>query len=304
MDDPLNKPQLLHGALGGRACLPSRYLVDFLELLHERRDEIEVLTYADLPWGDDWDYENHYPVEFARWKRQMRSGQRDRRKIHVILQHDVDNEPQRTMALLREEQRLGLRSNVMIFNQRVNRRVLQKTGRMEYKRYEIDHEELRRMQAAGFVIGYHSNAYEQALFDREKASAIFERDVAELRRHFDIRFFCPHGGVRDAEGHSNAALDIPPSLRQSLRWVLNRHTARFDGSYSDGAMNSPKREADNRDLRRFVETWRPGKRYRILIHPQYYDKTCFRTRRLSGVPWYEEVLSCYEGTPPRSAWDS
>jgi hypothetical protein len=208
----------------------------------------------------------------------------------VLLQHDVDAFPERTHAILREEEALGLRSNIMVFNRRLNRRRLRDTGVLEQREYPLDQALLQRLQAKGFVIGYHCNAYEWAQFDTAKAVKIFERDVAELRQRFDIRFFCPHGGVRDAQGHSNAMLDIPPSLRTSLRWVLNRHTVRFHGTYSDGGINSPTLDAASKDLRGFVNTWKPGRRYRILTHPQYYDASWTRLPQLNGVPWYEEIL--------------
>ena len=275
-----------------RACFPLQYHVDLLQRLRDRSREIEFITYADLPFEDDFDVGGNYPGEFKRWGEQMRLGHRDSSKIYVLLQHDVDDFPERTHALLQHEERLGVRSNIMIFNRRLNRRRLLLTGELEQREYPIDSELLCRLQSKGFVIGYHSNAYEWAGFDVARAAQIFERDVAELCTRFDIQFFCPHGGVRDSRGHSNAALDIPHSLSRSIRWVLNRHTVRFHGSYSDGGINSPRLDPASKDVRAFIQTWQPGKRYRILTHPQYYDASYTRLPRLTGVPWYEQVLRC------------
>lgn len=274
------------------ACFPLQFHVDLLRRLRDRSSEIEIITYADLPFEDDFEVERNYPGEFGRWQQQLKRGDRDPHKIHVLLQHDVDDFPQRTHAILEHEQQLGIRSNIMIFNRRLNRKRLQLTGELEQREYPVDDDLLRRAQAGGCVIGYHSNAYEWARFDANAAVEIFERDVAELRTRFDIRFFCPHGGVRDSRGQSNASLDIPPSLSRSIRWVLNRHTVRFDGTYSDGGINSPRLDASAKDLRAFMQTWQPGKRYRILTHPQYYDASYTRLPRLAGVAWYEEILRC------------
>ena len=152
-----------------------------------------------------------------------RDGRRDPEKIYVFLQHDVDDAPERTEAVLREEERLGLPSCVMIFNRRLDRRLLQDSGEPREKAYVTDDDYLRHLEKKGWIIGYHSNAYEQSAFDKQKAEEILIRDMRELRERFTIEFFCPHGGVRDADGRSNAVLEIPDSLRLSIRWVLNRH---------------------------------------------------------------------------------
>lgn len=285
-----------------QAVFPLGYFTDFLEFLAANRERIEVLTYADLDWAGDWDYEHNYPVEWQNWQASLRDGRRDPEKIYVFLQHDVDDAPERTEAVLREEERLGLPSCVMIFNRRLDRRLLQDSGEPREKAYVTDDDYLRHLEKKGWIIGYHSNAYEQSAFDKEKAEEIFIRDMRELRERFTIEFFCPHGGVRDADGRSNAVLEIPDSLRLSIRWVLNRHTLKFNGVYSDGAINSPRRDATKRDLREFVKTWRPGRRYRILTHPQYYHTTFGATQALAGVEWYEAMLDSYRDASTPGAW--
>lgn len=284
------------------AVFPLEYFTDFLRFLDANRDRVEVITYADLDWGDDWAYESNYPTEWSRWQASLRSGERDPSKVYVILQHDVDDTPERTKVVLEEEERLGLRSCVMIFNRRLDRRLLQQTGVPQEKEYLVDHAYLAELERAGWVIGYHSNAYERSGFDRDRAEEIFLRDVEELRSRYAIDFFCPHGGVRDRDGRSNAALEIPDDLRESLRWVLNRYTVKFNGVYSDGAINSPRRDASKRDLREFVKTWRAGRRYRILTHPQYYHTVFGHTKALAGVDWYEDMITGYRAETPRSAW--
>lgn len=278
-----------------RGILPHRFILDFIAFLHRHRDRIEVITYRDFPWEDDWDYKSNYTLEQRRWKEQLKSGERDPGKIYVLLQHDVDRLPERTMILLRHERDLAIPSNVQVFNRLVNRRHLKLTGQIEYKDYPLDDELMRDLEANHrFVIGYHNNAYEQALFDRELATQIFTSDVEALSERFRIDFFSPHGGVRDADGQSNASLHPPADLANSLRWVHNGHTVRFDGSYSDGAIMGVKRDPASRDLRVFVRTWKPGNRYRILLHPQYYFSPHRVSPRLEEVDWYQEVLRAEE----------
>jgi hypothetical protein len=285
------------------ACLPRGYLIDFLDLLDEFRDLVKVITYDDLPWGDDYAYQDMYPGELSRWKQSLASGERDPRKIYVVIQHDVDAAPARTADLLREEARRKLPSNTMVFNKRLRRQSLAKSGEVVIRDYRLDVDLLKRVQSEGFVIGYHSNAYERARFDRDLAEEIFVEDVRELRESYDIRYFCPHGGVRDVAGRSNSALDVPEALRHDLRWVLNRYGVRFDGNYSDGALRSPRRDATQRDLRDFVATWKPGRRYRMLLHPQYYGDDLVPAKRLVGVDWYEELLRAYDGRRRNASWD-
>lgn len=288
----------------GHGCFPFEYYIDFLEFLRKNDEIIEIITYDDLPWGDDYDCDNAYPKEYKSWKKQVGKGIRDDKKIYVLLQHDVDTMPERTIAIIREEDRFGIPSNIMIFNRRINRQHLKKTDELLYTEYNIDYDYLRRLQnESRFVIGYHSNAYEKALFNKERALKIFEEDIKILRQYFNIRYFSPHGGVRDHNGLTNNSLSIPESLNTTLRWVHNAKTVRFDGNYSDGGLNNPKRDPTKRDLRDFVRTWKRGKRYRVLTHPQYYNTPCKRSPRLTGITWYDNLLDLYMKNRHITAWN-
>ena len=286
-----------------QAILPLQLLADLMALIGANSDKINVLTYNDLEWNGDWDYKNHYPNELMAWKKSLKNKTQDPNKFHVLFQHDVDNCPARTMDLLEVQKEYGIRSNVMIFNNKIDRKHLKKTGKAIPSDYPIDHNRLAEFEKGGFVIGYHSNAYEQAEFDRDKASRLFVRDVEELRSKHSIKVFCPHGGNRDENGQSNAALDFPTPLRQSLRWVLNKHTIRLDGRYSDGGIRGARRNPEGRDLREHVLSWKPGKRYRILVHPQYYGTTHRRSPKLTpNASWYSELLDCYGGGRGLEDW--
>jgi hypothetical protein len=280
---------------------PYAYLHGFLRFVAEH-PLIDVITYDDLDFGDDRSYEDNYKWEKVRWAKSLVTGHRSKKRIYVLLQHDVDRLPDRTIAALRDEDSLGLKSNVMMFNQKIDRRYFRETGVPRASRYPIDFGYLRSLEAKGFVFGFHSNAYERGAFDMAAAEAAFISDVEELRSKLTIRYFSPHGGNRDANGKSNAHMPMPESLRPTLRWVHNGHTVRFDGQYSDGAINSVKRDPTERDLRDFVRTWQPGKRYRVLIHPQYYNDEFVESDKLARAQWYRDVTSGCRADPPVDPW--
>ena len=288
-----------------KGYFPDRYLSDFIEFLGLHSDLIEIITYDDLPWEGDEDYKGNYRHEFSNWRRQIKTQERDPDKIYVLLQHDVDLAPESTMALLRAEQRCGTPSNVMIFTHRVFGKHLRKTGELAYLQYEIDHSYLRELQKKeGFVVGYHSNAYERALFDAGRAYEIFESDLNALSEIYDeMKYFSPHGGVGDKKGKTNNSLELTPSMAKSIRWVANGHTVRFNGSYSDGGINGFNPKPEDRDLKDFVKSWKKGRRYRVITHPQYYRKTWDLAPRLDGTPWYDQLLKFYSGDGVGSVWD-
>lgn len=288
---------------GSRAAyIPLGFYVDFLRFLADNRQSIEILTYNDLPWGDDFAFAANYPEEWKNWNRLMAAGEIDPSKIYVLIQHDVDSRPERTMEHVRHEIELGIPTNVMIFNKRVDRRHLRDTGELRLTEYELDDQLLRRAADNGFVIGYHCNAHERALFDLGEAERIFVEDVEQLRQRFDITFCSAHGGTPSPEGLNNRDVPFPQLLQNQLRWVHNGHTPWFERNYSDGGLNSPRRDPAKRDLRDFVRTWVPGRRYRVLTHPQYYFDPCSISPRLAGTAWYEEVRATYDCVSPVSAW--
>lgn len=282
-------------ALQGKrdGVLPFEFFVDFLDFIHRNRDLIEVITYADLCWEDDTEYEDHYREEWERWRSRLRDGRVDNSKIYLLIQHDVDNFPERTAQAVNVERSYGVPSNVMIFNESIERVTLAKYGYLRRKAYPVDFELLKKAESEGFVVGYHCNAVERANFDPDAAQEILREDLKELSRHFNVCYFSPHGGVRGPSGESNAAIELPVELRADVKWVHNRHTVRFDGSYSDGGLNGKRIDAESRDPREFIKTLRLGGRYRMLFHPQYYDTPYSETIRLGAARWYQEVIARY-----------
>jgi hypothetical protein len=206
-------------ALRNAGYFPRRFLTDFLKFIRGNRADINVLTYASLPWGDDSDYEGGYPQELARWNAGLQAGEFDPRKAHVLIQYDVDARPERTMALLAAPEHESVPANTMIFNKRVNRPALRTDGILQITDYDVDYALLRRLESAGFVVGYHSNAVERAQFDLERALPIFFEDIATLSIRFNVGFFSAHGGVIGPNGEKNRSLEIPCDRRDGLKWV-------------------------------------------------------------------------------------
>lgn len=278
-----------------KGYFPISYYEGFLDFLYKNRSIIEIITYDDLDWGEDFDYRNNYPLEWKRWKDNLKNGVLDKNKIYVLLQHDVDANPERTDKILSLEDSFNCKSCNMLFNKRVKRRTLQSTGKLEFDEegYQINYPKWKEFENKGFIFCYHANSFEQSNFDYEKSLITFSNDVFHLRKMFSINYYSPHGGARSPSGESNNSLSIPVDLEKSIRWVANGHTVRFDGVYSDGGPNSKNRDPSKRDLKDFVATWELGRRYRVLTHPQYYFEPCGISERLNEAGWYREMQHCY-----------
>lgn len=299
---PADAAQPLDATQREEAYFPRRYLTDFFEFLKANSSTFQVVTYADLLLDQDRDYESNYTAEYRAWRRSIRLSLRNRRKIFVLLQYDVDSRPERSMDLLRTPEHEGIPANVMIFNRRISRPKLRDEGELVYTDYELDHDLLQRLERQGSQIAYHCNAMEQAKFDMAKALEIFDSDVRQLSQRYNIRFFSAHGGVRGPCGEANRTIEFHPDWVDKLRWVHNGHTVRFNGSLSDGSHHSGKIAPENRDLRDFVRTFKSGNRYRILLHPQYYDTNPRQSRSYSGTTWYDELLQSSRDPQGPSLW--
>lgn len=266
--------------------LPFSYLEGFFRILSER-DDIEVMTYKDISFPSGSSYEDYYQEEFREWKRTLSKSKSKSEKVYVFIQHDVDRYPERTHRVLELQSSLHLRSSTLVFNKMIDRRLLRTSGEVVEKDYLLDFERLKELEAEGFAFGYHSNAYERSGFSLEDAREIFTEDVLELRKKLNIEFFSPHGGVRDADGHSNSI--VTPPVELGVKWVQNRFSLRFDGYFSDGGLNG-KRDPNGRDLRDFVKRFERGKRYRLLLHPQYYNNGASISNRLMEANWYRDIV--------------
>ena len=254
------------------------YVSDLVQHLAERSD-VELIQYDDLDFGSDIDYVNAYPDEYARWKKD-----RDKNKIQVLFQYDVDTQPERTDALLRIHESFGVPASVMLFVEPAEGRGLL---------YHALLPRVRRLMDSGLCsVGYHCNAYERANFQKDAAHELFCSDVKALSSKYDvdIQFWSPHGGDRSPEDQTNAhVMETPLPMKSRLRWVHNKYTVRFDAQYSDGGLACPTYSVD-RNLQSFVAKMVPGKRYRILLHPQYYWLKPEPCATLAGFGWYNKVM--------------
>lgn len=283
------------------AYFPFGFVSGFLDFLVAHRGQLEPITYADLEWGDDYDGENRYPQERARW-RERSEALRAAGRTQVLIQHDVDARPHRTHAVIEAERERRIPSNVMIFHQRVDRPRLKARGELALTEYPVDGDLLREAEEEGFVIGYHFNAMERALWDQDRAREIFTADLRALRDQYTVEFVSAHGGVVGPDGSRNRHLVSTDLRALGSRWVHNGQSPGFTASYSDGGLNDTKLDPAGRDLRDFVRSIEPGGRYRVLLHPQYYSSPCEPAHGLTGTHWYDALLALHAAEPEADSW--
>lgn len=299
----IGKTDAEFGTLEG-IYFPLQYLLDMFSFIRQNAEFLNVLTYEDLGIQDGHGYKSNFEAEYLAWTAHVAAVPAAYQKAHILLQYDIDRAPERLHALLAAPEHDKVPANVMIFNERVDRWRLQSIGEVATTPYALDRDLLLRRQKEGFVIGYHTNAYELAGHNVDKALEIFDRDMTTLSQAYGTRFFSAHGGVPDAEGNNNNTLPYHPDWIDRAVWVHNGHNLRFDGVFSDGGHNSPKRDPKKRDLRRFFETMQPGKRYRILLHPQYYGIDYGVSKRFVGTPWYDDLIGQALKNPKQSTWSN
>ena len=284
----------------GRDLLPFEFLEDFLEAA-SKAAWLHFLRYSDLNWRGDFDPESMYRSEWMAWKRS--SGLHGHERASVLLQIDVDSEPERAMLAVALAARFSIPINVMIFSERIDREKLRDMGLVVPTEYPIDDDLLKRMENRGLVeVGYHCNAVERSRYDLEVALAIFEQDVNRLRtRYPKLDSFSAHGGVPGPDSMNNYRIPIghDQQSRLGLRWVHNGRTPRFMREYSDGGLLTRTAGIDQLSLYSFVSSFCKGHRYRILLHPQYFAPPTTPVqlgsvpRQILERPWYQSILRRY-----------
>ena len=270
--------------------LPLAFYEGFLRTLCDD-PRVVMMTYSQLDVPPHATFRNNYLDEWILWQQSLKEGRTDRSKIYVFLQQDVDQHPDRTVATLLLQQKYQARSTNLLFWRKIERHILAKEGKVVLSSdYTFNFRDLAVFESEGIEFGYHSNALERANFCPSVAEGIFADDVAQLRKYLRVACFSPHGGVRDVDGVSNPSF-VPQQLHD-LIWVQNRFGLRFNGYYSDGALNG-RRDPNSRDLRDFVASMRPGMRYRILLHPQYFAEEITTSQRLLEATWYRDVVEAH-----------
>jgi len=304
-DNPYAEPGLVDADVSptSGAYFPLTYLTDMFKFIDAHSDRLSIMTYNDLAGDSFTDYAQNYATEFKAWNDKIKSDPDASKKAHLLFQYDIDNRTERMADLLSHPAHDSVPANIMLFNERIDRRRFKNTGVVATTDYDIHADLLRKRQAEGFVIGYHCNAYELAGHDTDKAMEIFDRDMTRFQTDFGSRVFSAHGGVPDAKGKNNNGLPYHPDWIGKAIWVHNGVNLRFHGVFSDGGHNSPKRDPQGRDIRDFFETLQPGKRYRMLLHPQYYGVDYGVSKRFAGTPWYDRMIWQSRKEPHRSLWD-
>lgn len=281
---PPNDPSTEYGCV-----FPLGWYESLLQEIQQRG--IVALTYSDLfAHSDDRDWENCYEREFKHWHEHIR----DPQATYLLIQHDVDFVPDFTKRMVALEALYGIRSSIFVFNRFVDE--IPADSPYDDSPYVVDHEFFTAMQQRGFVIGYHQNAL-SVTKNLEDATQQFANDVMALREHYDIRYFCPHGGRAveiDGRRLHNFDVPVPDVLRDSLRWVYNRYALRYSGRFSDGGLrrvNDPQ-HLQRLNLAGFLNALEPGRRYFALIHPQLWGYNINRAYNpaLSEQQWYQQKL--------------
>jgi len=267
---------------------PLGYYEFFLQEIE--RLGVEVITYKDLFEGSsDWDYESRYPQEYENWKK----SKSDSEKIHLLIQHDVDNHPFFTKRMVAMEALYGIKSNIFIFCERYSKSASDVS-------YDIDHDFFVEAQKHGFVIGYHQNAFALSGFDMSEAVERYRKDVYYLREIYDIQFVVPHGGAGsfiNGKKMLNVDVPMPEEFRKNLRWVFNRYGVRFDQKWSDGGLRKTrdKKRVRGFNLIKFLHKLKKGSRNFCLVHPQRwgFNIDVNQNPLLAKEEWYKDICMSY-----------
>jgi hypothetical protein len=281
---------------------PRTYITGLYSYLLRNPDRFQVITYNDLLWSSKDKCFGDFPAEFKAWNKMINADPVKSQKIHLMIQYDLDSRPDRAMDLLRDPCHRHVPVNIMLFNKRIDRKFLKATGQVKNTPYEIDDKLLSKFQDKGSVVGYHSNANERGGFSLEGAMTAFDEDVVALRKRFAIDYYTAHGGIPGPDGTNNNGLPFPQSWDGDIRWVHNGSSPRFEGVFSDGGHNNKTRDPKKRDMRDFIANLKPGRRYRMLLHPQYYDLRPKRSPTYSGTKWYDTLMDEHENCEAYDPW--
>jgi hypothetical protein len=197
----------------------------------------------------------------------------------AILHHDADQVPENTLRMMQYESQMGVVSSAFFF--------YQQNGAKEPEHYSLDVVALQDLEAKGFEIGYHLNAYELAGYDLHKATELIERDIDWFAQRFELRCFLPHGGVRGPNGEDNHLIPYRGVLRR-YNWVYNGRGLYCNHNWSDGNIGFETVQ----DPRVVAARVLPGQRARFLMHPQYYGdelSPSYRNLPVSNETWWRDL---------------
>jgi len=99
---------------------------------------------------------------------------------YIILRHDVDMRPERSLKTAQIEKYFGIHATYYI--------------RMTKEVFIPDL--IRQIAELGHEVGYHYEVLDKARGDYERAIEIFERELSMLREICDVKTICMHGNSR------------------------------------------------------------------------------------------------------------
>ena len=98
-------------------------------------------------------------------------------KAFVIIRHDVDSQPEYALKMARLENKFGITSSYYF----------------RYIKGLFRKDIMEEIAGLGHEIGYHYEVLDKARGDFERAIEIFEEEINEFRRIYDIMTIAPHG---------------------------------------------------------------------------------------------------------------
>jgi hypothetical protein len=105
----------------------------------------------------------------------LRNSKRAQNKNYIILRHDVDRTPQRSLDIAIIENKCGLKATYYFRGSTYNTAIMDK------------------MASLGHEIGFHYETLDKSKGDMEKAVYLFKRELKLFRERYDIKTVCAHG---------------------------------------------------------------------------------------------------------------
>lgn len=99
---------------------------------------------------------------------------------YIIIRHDIDIKPDHALRIAEIEKELGISSTYYI-------RITEEVFKPEL---------INKLSFLGHEIGYHYEALDKAKGDHEKAIKIFETELTDFRKIYDVKTIAMHGNSR------------------------------------------------------------------------------------------------------------
>lgn len=195
-------------------------------------------------------------------------------QLTLILRHDVEWNPYRALALAKIEEAYGCRSTFYF--------------RVDTKAFHLSI--MRQLQEKGFEIGYHFNTLDRCRGNFQKAIALFERELEQLRKvGIDVKTVCSHGDPRAPKRGYKVNNEIflrDPDLR-FRNGLLGEAYLDVDFSrlqYISDAGARWNRISSTKELMLRISQKEWPLIY-ILVHPDYWSRSPFRAAALQVAAW-------------------